>query len=43
MPYRVEVRYPGDQPEPNLEEAHEAIELARKVRDAIRDILKGNT
>lgn len=36
-PYGVDIRYPGDQPEPSLEEAREAVELARKVRDAIVD------
>ena len=34
-PYGVDIRYPGDQPEPNRQEAREAVELARKVRDAI--------
>jgi len=39
-PYGVEVRYPGDQPEPNLEEAREALELARRVRYAVMDRLR---
>jgi len=39
-PYGVDIRYPGDQPEPNLEEAREAAELARGVRDAVMDRLK---
>jgi len=39
-PYGVDIQYPGDQPEPNLEEAHEVVELARKVRDAVMDRLK---
>jgi len=39
-PYGVDIRYPGDQPEPNQEEAREAVELARKVRDAVMDRLK---
>ncbi|MFH1891860.1 MAG: hypothetical protein ABIK83_04170 [Candidatus Zixiibacteriota bacterium] len=36
-------RFPGDQPECNLEEVRETTKLARRVRDAIRDFLKGNT
>jgi HEPN domain-containing protein len=39
-PYGVDIRYPGDQPEPNLEEAREAVELARIVRDTVMDRLK---
>lgn len=39
-PYGVDIRYPGDQPEPDLEEAREAVELARKVRDAILPLLE---
>jgi HEPN domain-containing protein len=34
-PYGVEVRYPGDIPEPNATEAQKALELARTVRDAV--------
>jgi HEPN domain-containing protein len=34
-PFGVDVRYPGDQPEPNLEQARQAVALAEKVRDAI--------
>ena len=41
-PYGVEVRYPGDIPEPTLAEAKEALELARMVRDAVMDRLKEN-
>jgi HEPN domain-containing protein len=37
--YGVEIRYPGDQPDPNEEESREAFELARKVRDAILPLL----
>lgn len=33
-PYGVDIRHPGDQPEPNLEETRQAVELARKVRCA---------
>jgi HEPN domain-containing protein len=40
-PYGVDIRYPGDQPEPNLEEAREAVELARIVRDTVMDRLTG--
>ena len=39
-PYGVDIRYPGDQPEPNRQEAGEAVELARKVRDAILPLLE---
>jgi len=34
-PYGVEIRYPGDQPEPDSVQATTALDLARKVRDAI--------
>ncbi len=34
-PYGVEVRYPGDVPEPGSRETEEALALARKVRDAV--------
>ncbi|MBI5233923.1 MAG: HEPN domain-containing protein [Deltaproteobacteria bacterium] len=40
-PYGVEVRYPGDAPEPTCAEAQEALELARKVCSAIHNALKG--
>ncbi|MBI4832214.1 MAG: HEPN domain-containing protein [Candidatus Lindowbacteria bacterium] len=39
-PYGVELRYPGDRPDATLEEAHRAIELARKVRESILDALR---
>ena len=39
-PYGVEIRYPGDMPEPNLAEAREAEGLARKVRDTIMELLE---
>jgi len=39
-PYDVDIRYPGNQPEPNLEEAREAVEPARIVRDTVLDRLK---
>jgi len=38
-PYGVDIRYPGDQPEPDLEETRKAVELARKVRDAVTGLL----
>ena len=34
-PYGVEVRYPGDIPEPTRSQAQEALRVARFVRDAI--------
>ena len=33
--YGVEIRYPGDIPDLTLEEVKQAVELARKVREAI--------
>ncbi len=33
--YAIEGRYPGDLPEPDADEATAALELARKVRDAV--------
>lgn len=33
--YGVEVRYPGDMPEPEEQETLEAIKIAEKVRDTI--------
>jgi len=38
-PYGVDIRYPGDQPEPDLEQTRRAVELARKVRDAVLRVL----
>ena len=40
-PYGVELRYPGDRPNASVGEAVEAVELARKVRDAVHAALKG--
>ncbi|MCK4304299.1 MAG: HEPN domain-containing protein [Candidatus Eisenbacteria sp.] len=40
-PYGVDIRYPGDQPEPGLEEARDAVEVARRVRDAVTNRLRG--
>ena len=39
-PYGVDIRYPGDQPDPDLDEAREAVDLARNVRDAVMNRLK---
>ena len=33
--YGVEVRYPGDMPEPTMAEAQEALRLAQSVREAV--------
>jgi len=38
-PYGVEVRYPGDLPEPDAAEARAALGLAKKVRDAVKGSL----
>ena len=38
-PYGVDVRYPGDQPEPNLENTRNAVELARRVKELISNRL----
>jgi HEPN domain-containing protein len=38
-PYGVDLRYPGDVPEPSLEEARNAVQLAKDVRDAIVNAL----
>ena len=40
-PYGVDIRYPSDFPNITHEAARKAVELARKVRDAIQDVLKG--
>lgn len=34
-PYGVDIRYPGDQGEPSLEEAQEAVQLAHQVYDVV--------
>ena len=34
-PFGVEIRYPGDQPEPTANEARQALDLARDVRNTI--------
>ena len=39
-PYGVDIRYPGDQPEPDLAESRRAVELARKVGEAVTNILE---
>ncbi len=38
--YGVDIRYPGDQPEPDLSECHRAVELARKVGNTVVNILE---
>lgn len=38
-PYGVELRYPGDRPDATPDEAREAVDLARKVRDAVLPLL----
>ena len=40
-PYGVEARYPGDFPQLTQKDAAGAIELAARVRDAVRAALKG--
>lgn len=37
--YSVELRYPGGQPEVSPNEAHKAVELARKARESVREKL----
>jgi HEPN domain-containing protein len=39
-PYGVEIRYPGDIPQLNVADARQAVELAGKLREAIRAALK---
>jgi len=38
--YGVEVRYPGDRPDVTLDEARQAVALARLVSDAVTDRLR---
>lgn len=38
-PYGVELRYPGDRPDASPEEAHDAVQLAQRVRDAVMPLL----
>jgi HEPN domain-containing protein len=38
-PFGVDVRYPGDQPEPTTQETRQALDLARAVRQAILPLL----
>jgi HEPN domain-containing protein len=40
--YGVDVRYPGDLPDPTLEEAGDAVKLASKARDRILRALAGD-
>ncbi len=41
--YAVDIRYPGDQPEPGLEESREALKLALQVRDAVLPLLSSTS
>ena len=41
-PYGVELRYPGDRPDATLEQAREAVRLAREVRTAVRGAVQMN-
>jgi HEPN domain-containing protein len=38
-PYGVELRYPGDRPNATQDEAHEAVKLARQMRDSVLSLL----
>ena len=38
-PYGVDIRYPGDQLEASVAETGHAVEMARKVRDAVLNVL----
>jgi len=37
--YSVEARYPGDWDPIDMQEAHDAVKMARAVRDAVRSVL----
>jgi HEPN domain-containing protein len=39
-PYGVEARYPGDAPDVTVEEAQQALRVARLVRDKVRSVLQ---
>ncbi len=41
-PYGVELRYPGDQPEPDLTESLQAISISRKVQEIVLKVLSKN-
>jgi HEPN domain-containing protein len=41
--YAVDARYPGDAPSPTHEDAHEAVRLAAKVREAVLAALREAT
>lgn len=41
-PYGAELRYPGDRPDIAAEEALEAVDLARRVRDKVVRLLPGS-
>ncbi|MBN1490627.1 MAG: HEPN domain-containing protein [Phycisphaerae bacterium] len=40
-PYGTELRYPGDRPDASSDQAREALELARLVRDKIVPLVPG--
>lgn len=42
-PYGVEIRYPGDMPDIEPEDAKEALELAKRVREAVLKSLPSHT
>ena len=41
--YAVDIRYPGDQPEPSGSESREALSLAQHVRDTILPLLNNTS
>jgi HEPN domain-containing protein len=42
-PYGVEIRYPGDMPDIEPEDAQEALELAKRVREAVLKSIPSHT
>ena len=42
-PYGVEIRYPGDMPNIELDDAQKAIKIAQRVRDAVLKLLPPDT
>jgi HEPN domain-containing protein len=42
-PYGVEIRYPGDMPNIELDDAQKAIEIAQRVQDAVLKLLPPDT
>ena len=41
-PYGVDIRYPGEMPEPDSGESEMALRCAQKVRDAVIDVLRAD-